>query len=79
MLSDTPQQAQGAIIMCLHRARTLGYLQSSAVETEGDSLWLGYLSTEVLKETLCSMDDHVSYLDFTLTDKYCTGNRESLK
>ena len=46
--------------MCLHRARTLGFLKPSMVENENETLWLGYLSADVLRETLCSMDDYVS-------------------
>ncbi|RUS78380.1 hypothetical protein EGW08_013851 [Elysia chlorotica] len=73
-LKDTPQQAQGAIIMCLHRARTLGFLQTSTVNTESGSLWLGYLSSEVLKEALCSMDDHIRLDAFALV---CENSKTS--
>ncbi|GFR67390.1 thyroid adenoma-associated-like protein [Elysia marginata] len=74
-LKDMPQQAQGAITMCLHRARTLGFLKTSVVGTEkGTSLWLGYLSTDVLKETLCSMDDHIRLDAFALV---CENSKTS--
>ncbi|GFO33499.1 thyroid adenoma-associated-like protein [Plakobranchus ocellatus] len=73
-IKEKQQQAQGAIIMCLHRARTLGFLKFSHMKNQEEGLWLGYLSPNILKEALCSMDDQIRLDAFALV---CENSKTS--
>ena len=51
------------LVTCLKTARHHGLLPRADIlsqqETEANDLWLGYISTGVLKKALCHLDDEV--------------------